>query len=63
MKNMKQLAASIAVIAALGAMPLQGAHAKEQVVQDGIAVKPLSRVRVLVPEEQLTRPRPSSTSK
>ena len=53
MKNMKQLAASIAVIAALGAMPLQGAHAKEQVVQDGIAVKPLSRVRVLVPEEQL----------
>jgi len=54
MKNMKQLAASIAVIAALGAMPLQGAHAqKEQVVQDGIAVKPLSRVRVLVPEDQL----------
>lgn len=54
MKNMKQLAASIAVIAALGVTPLQQAHAqKEQVVQDGIAVKPLSRVRVLVPEEQL----------
>ena len=54
MKNMKQLAASIAVIAALGAMPLQQAHAqKEQVVQDGIVVKPLSRVRVIVPEAQM----------
>lgn len=54
MKNMKQLAASIAVIAALGAMPVQPAHAqKEEIVQDGIAVKPLSRVRVIVPEEQL----------
>lgn len=54
MKNMKQLAASIAVIAALGAMPLQQAHAqKEEIVQDGIVVKPLSRVRVIVPEEQL----------
>ncbi|MFC5513644.1 M48 family metallopeptidase [Massilia jejuensis] len=51
---MKQLAASIAVIAALGAMPVQPAHAqKEEIVQDGIAVKPLSRVRVIVPEEQL----------
>jgi predicted Zn-dependent protease len=53
--KLKQLALSITMVASLGAMPLQQAHAQkgEQVVQDGIAVKPLSRVRVLVPEEQL----------
>ncbi|MDB5746403.1 MAG: peptidase [Massilia sp.] len=49
MNKLKHLALSIAMIASLGT-----AHAqKEQVVQDGIAVKPLSRVRVIVPEEQL----------
>ena len=49
MNKLKHLAAAIAMLAALGT-----AHAqKEQVVQDGIAVKPLSRVRVIVPEEQL----------
>jgi predicted Zn-dependent protease len=54
MNKLKKLAACLAVSATLGALPLQQAYAqKEQVVQDGIAVKPLSRVRVLVPEEQL----------
>jgi predicted Zn-dependent protease len=54
MNKLKRLAACLAVSATLGALPLQQAYAqKEQVVQDGIAVKPLSRVRVLVPEEQL----------
>ena len=49
MNKLKHLAVSIAMIASLGT-----AHAQqEQVVQDGIVVKPLSRVRVLVPEEQL----------
>ncbi|QNA87834.1 M48 family metallopeptidase [Massilia sp. Dwa41.01b] len=50
MKKFKHLAVCIALLSTLG-----GAHAQkgEQVVQDGIAVKPLSRVRVLVPEEQL----------
>jgi len=49
MNKLKHLAAAIAMLATLGT-----AHAqKEQVVQDGIAVKPLSRVRVIVPEEQL----------
>lgn len=49
MNKLKHLAVSIAMIASLGT-----AHAqKEQVVQDGIVVKPLSRVRVLVPEAQL----------
>ena len=54
MNKLKRLAACLAVSATLGAFPLQQAYAqKEQVVQDGIAVKPLSRVRVLVPEDQL----------
>ena len=49
MNKLKHLAVAIAMLATLGT-----AHAqKEQVVQDGIAVKPLSRVRVIVPEEQL----------
>ena len=49
MKTLKHLTLCIAMAASLGT-----AHAqKEQVIQDGIAVKPLSRVRVIVPEEQL----------
>ena len=49
MKKLKQLAVAMAMIATLGTAQAQ----QEQVVQDGIAVKPLSRVRVLVPEEQM----------
>lgn len=52
MKKMKQLAAhltlSLSVFAVTG---LAVAQDSSQVVQDGIAVKPLSRVRVLAPEE------------
>ena len=49
-KQLKYLTACVAMCVSLGS-----AHAQrgEQVVQDGIAVKPLSRVRVLVPEEEL----------
>jgi len=49
MNTLKHIAVAIAMLASLGT-----AHAqKEQVVQDGIAVKPLSRVRVIVSEEQM----------
>ncbi len=48
MKKLKHLALSLTMLASIGT-----AYAQDQVVQDGIAVKPLSRVRVLVPEEQM----------
>lgn len=48
MNKLKHLAVAIVMASNLGAV-----HAKEKVVQDGIAVEKLSRVRVLVPEEQL----------
>lgn len=48
MNKLKHLAVAIAMLTSLGT-----AQAKEKVVQDGIAVEKLSRVRVLVPEEQL----------
>ncbi|MGZ3184155.1 MAG: M48 family metallopeptidase [Telluria sp.] len=50
MKNFKQLALGVSLALALGGQPVV---AQQQVVQDGIAVKPLSRVRVLVSEEQM----------
>jgi predicted Zn-dependent protease len=54
MKTLTRFAACSALATSLALMPLTAAHAqKEQVVQDGIAVKPLSRLRVIVPEEQL----------
>jgi len=50
MKKLKHIALCTAMLASLGTATVQ---AQEKVVQDGIAVKPLSRVRVLVPEEQM----------
>jgi predicted Zn-dependent protease len=49
MKNIKHLALCLALFASLGAAQAE----PEKVVQDGIAVKPLSRLRVIVPEEEL----------
>ncbi len=48
MNKLTHLAIAIAMASNLGA-----AHAQDKVVQDGIAVEKLSRVRVIVPEEQL----------
>ena len=49
MKKLKHLTLCLALFASLGAAQAE----PEKVVQDGIAVKPLSRVRVIIPEEQL----------
>jgi predicted Zn-dependent protease len=49
MKNIKHLTLCLALFATLGTVQAE----PEKVVQDGIAVKPLSRVRVIVPEEEL----------
>ena len=49
MKKLKHVALCFALLSTLGTAQAQ----KEQVVQDGIAVEPLSRTRVLVPEAQL----------
>jgi predicted Zn-dependent protease len=51
MNKLKHLAVAMALFA--GVSSLGTAYAKEKVVQDGIAVEKLSRVRVLVSEEQL----------
>ncbi|MCC2961841.1 M48 family metallopeptidase [Massilia sp. IC2-278] len=51
MKKLKHIALCAAMLASVGT--LGTVQAQEKVVQDGIAVKPLSRVRVLVPEEQM----------
>jgi len=51
MKKLKHIALCAAMLASLGT--LGTVQAQDKVVQDGIAVKPLSRVRVLVPEEQM----------
>ncbi len=48
MKKLKHIALCAALLASVGTV-----QAQDKVVQDGIAVKPLSRVRVLVPEEQM----------
>ena len=48
MKTMKQIALCLTLFAATGLVQAQD---KGEVVQDGIAVKPLSRMRVLAPEE------------
>jgi predicted Zn-dependent protease len=49
MKKLKRLTLCLALFASLGTVQAE----PEKVVQDGIAVKPLSRVRVIVPEEEL----------
>jgi len=49
MKKLKHLTLCLALFASLGTVQAE----PEKVVQDGIAVKPLSRVRVIVPEEEL----------
>ncbi|MEW6024879.1 MAG: M48 family metallopeptidase [Pseudomonadota bacterium] len=51
MKKLKHIALCAAMLASVGT--LGTVQAQDKVVQDGIAVKPLSRVRVLVPEEQM----------
>ena len=52
MKKLKHLTLCLALLTSLAGV--NTAHAaQDKVVQDGIAVKPLSRVRVLVPEEQM----------
>lgn len=48
MKKLKRAALCLVMLASLSP-----AQAQEKAIQDGIAVKPLSRVRVLVPEEQI----------
>lgn len=50
MKKLKQLAICLSLFAASG---LAAAQDNATVVQDGIEVKPLSRMRVLAPEEQV----------
>lgn len=50
MKKLKQLAVCLSLFAATG---LAAAQDNATVVQDGIEVKPLSRMRVLAPEEQV----------
>ena len=52
MKKLKHIALCAAMLASFGSVQVP-AQAQDKVVQDGIAVKPLSRVRVLVPEEQM----------
>jgi Zn-dependent protease with chaperone function len=53
MKKLKQLVVCISLLGVAGIAPAQEAPQQQTEVQDGIRVKPLSRTRVLVPEEQL----------
>ncbi|MBQ5965610.1 M48 family metallopeptidase [Massilia sp. ZL223] len=57
MKKLKQLVMCLSLAGVVGAMPVAPAAAQDSrqqtEVQDGIRVKPLSRTRVLIPEEQL----------
>ena len=54
MKKLKQLVVCLSLAGVVGAVPASAQDARQQTeVQDGIRVKPLSRTRVLIPEEQL----------
>jgi predicted Zn-dependent protease len=53
MKKLKQLALCLSLAGAFGSLPVAAQEARQTEVQDGIRVKPLSRTRVLVPEEAL----------
>jgi len=58
MKKLKHLAASLSLIAAFGTVGVGSAvaqDARHTTVQDGIEVRPLSRLRNLIPSEQLNQ--------
>jgi Zn-dependent protease with chaperone function len=56
MKTLKRFAVLLALCAAAGAAPAQPQQQQQaQVVQDGIAVRPLSRWRYLAPEEVINQ--------
>ena len=51
MNNLKKIALALALVACAGAAPAQQPVQSQTTVQDGIAVRPLSRVRVFAPAE------------
>lgn len=51
MKKFKRLIVLLSLCACVGAAPAQPQHQQQQIVQDGIAVRPLSKWRYLAPEE------------